>query len=361
MRYAFVCDTPYQILSTISYVLDKKNTITSADLYVEILRCKNVDMKRLVSRVVNSNLFANVYILESIPLKTKNNLYKAYEWLCPRRSFIKSMVKFTDIRKKHYDVIGVTGPFTLQRNFISLFPNSTVYFLEDGSGSYNERIGVNLLSWRGELIQKILKRGPKYITPKKHFLYYPEFYEGAYSSILCKLNFPIDRLEWLKSIYDVHDCNLYASSRMILFGQPIFHNERMQNMDQAIISTLVSMYGNQLIMRPHPAENIKDYSDLIVDNSPSQWEIVCAESIDDQSILIGKYSTAQLVPKLIFNKEPYIVFIYKLFGINDVGAERGVQKLKSIYKDKSKIIIVETQQDLVESINHILEFDKQGV
>ena len=79
MKYAFVCDTPYQLLSAISIVLDKKccKNAVIKDLYIDIKRCRNVDMRGLSKNIKRKGLFDNVY---------EFNIANKIEWMFPRLS-----------------------------------------------------------------------------------------------------------------------------------------------------------------------------------------------------------------------------------------------------------------------------------
>ena len=331
-------------------MLDDTHHVESADLYVDVLRSKHADMYSLTANLAKSGIFNNVYTLEDLPLSHPRleTFYRRIEWFFPKYSFQKSLKSTVNLKEKHYDIIGMTGPFTINRQLLAFFPNAKIIFLEDGSGSYYGRIGVNLLSRKGSIIQKILKKGPAYIFPVNSFLYCPALYEGEYSSIIKKLNFPYDQLDLLKKLYNVKPYSPYKSKKAVFLDQPSFKWEKSSCTDELVIKAAASIYGEKMIVRPHPQSERIDFQGLEVDHELDMWELICAESIRDDTVLIGKYSTAQITPKVIFNREPYLIFTYNLYGEPDQRIVKGVEKIQRLYSNKAKIISVKSIEELTE-------------
>ncbi len=356
MKYAFVCDTPYQLLSAISIVLDKKccKNAVIKDLYIDIKRCRNVDMRGLSKNIKRKGLFDNVYELNSLSSFSFDifNIANKIEWMFPRLSIQFGLKNRETFYNKDYDVIFVSGPFMLQRNFIYCFPRAHVYFLEDGSGSYNGRIGVDLLSKTGNWMQKVTKRGPAYIIPERFYLYFPQFYEGEYKNTVFKQNFP--PLEIAKEIFPVNSQD-YRPFKGIYFGQSVSVDRNTKIMDRQIIKIMDRYFHSNIIVRPHPQETNKYYGSLKTDKKLMQWEIICGECINNNSVLIGKFSTAQMTPKLIYDKEPIVVFTYKLYGIKNENIVNVVKRLKNFYRDKSRIICVNDTNEFEKCLKKYLQ------
>ena len=85
------------------------------------------------------------------------------------------------------------------------------------------------------------------------------------------------------------------------------------------------------------------YSGCEIDDGKNMWEMECLNSIRDDHILISCCSTAQLTPKIVGGKEPYIFFLHR-FLLDDEsaikkGLENMIENLTALYSDKSKILI----------------------
>ena len=84
------------------------------------------------------------------------------------------------------------------------------------------------------------------------------------------------------------------------------------------------------------------------------WELFCQQYVDDDSVLIAISSTACFTPKIIYDMEPTVILLEKLF---DNDTNRGVsgyfESVKGIYKDKSKVFIPESIEELQEIVHEI--------
>lgn len=73
-------------------------------------------------------------------------------------------------------------------------------------------------------------------------------------------------------------------------------------------------------------------------------------SLNDK-ILISIISTASLTPKIIYDEEPYVIFLFKIFWSRYYypewrDTEKVIHKIKRSYDDPSKIMIPETISEL---------------
>ncbi len=81
--------------------------------------------------------------------------------------------------------------------------------------------------------------------------------------------------------------------------------------------------------------------------------------------MISGFSAAALNPKFVFDKEPYIILTYKLFekGLMDEMThlpynqqeEMLGKMLLDAYREKSKIYLPETLEELIENLHEINE------
>lgn len=69
------------------------------------------------------------------------------------------------------------------------------------------------------------------------------------------------------------------------------------------------------MMKIHPTKfiDIYDELDIKIDCFQQMWELAwCFDDITKNNVLIGFSSTALITPKLLFNKEPIVICLYKL-------------------------------------------------
>ena len=349
---AIVVDTPYQIMSAVSLTTNHISKEIDIDIYVDTKRCVNVDMDILFKRLKKSGLFKNVVGLRSLTsgrIGIRKNLSNYFEWLFPKLSIKIGIENGASLNGKKYDTVVVSGPFMLQRNFLAFFPKARIVFIEDGSGSYTGRIGVANLGKKGALMQKLLRRGPLYIYPSETYLYSPMYYRGEYLDRIKRLK--IANQDVLNSIFESKS-RLYSDFKVVYFDQPKYAGEKESIIDDKVLDLLNN--GKRIIVRPHPQLKDRDYKHLFVDDECLQWEMICSKYIDEQSTLIGKYSTAQLTPKLLFNKEPTIILTHRLYdNPNNNVIDDAVERIKAMYMHKERVVIVESIKQLEIAIREL--------
>ena len=149
----------------------------------------------------------------------------------------------------------------------------------------------------------------------------------------------------IKRVFAYDDSNeLYLKYSIIYLMQPNDYGLLEIDRINLQIEQILGSKEGKCIARPHPRqENILN-SVIYMDYSRDIWELLCVDKISDNHILISMCSTAQLIPKMLFNKEPYLIFTYKLFKNvlpNEVynKIENMVENIKSVYQDKTKIYV----------------------
>ena len=90
-------------------------------------------------------------------------------------------------------------------------------------------------------------------------------------------------------------------------------------------------------------------------------ELECCNTISDNHILIGGFSTAQLMPKILDGAEPYLIFVYKLFFDSKElsstfwkSTETFIYKFRDQYKNKNKVFIPETMEEFKAILEKLL-------
>lgn len=348
-RIAFVCDTPYQLFTALAIRLGIENyNNIIIDLYIDIKRCKKSSINSYYQNLKKLEIFDNVYEINSLSSYCKK--LNKIEWIFPRLS-LKIGSKW-HLKYYKYDCMYVSGPFMLQRNLINYLKPDKVCFFEDGTGSYVGRIGVDLLNKYGRLLQKITKRGPMYIYPVESYLFCPDLYEGEYEHILKKIKFPEDKYDIYNSVFGQFDNYIkYKNKRVVFLSQPVSDEEIM--VDQCIIKK-ISDYKENIIARPHPQDIQKNFNNIDIDRNSMMWEMMCYKIISEDKILLGKYSTAQITPKLLYNKEPFIIFTYYLYEKKNEKIENAINSIRNIYTKKERVFTPKSFEELEKVLKNLL-------
>ena len=101
--------------------------------------------------------------------------------------------------------------------------------------------------------------------------------------------------------------------------------------------------------KAHPNEilnGIHDRFELYHTNFP--WELNI-NSLEDSSILISVFSTAAITPKILYNKEPRLIFLFRLLHpYLFFQAEEFLKRVKNSYHNKDRVVAPRTINELSE-------------
>lgn len=137
--------------------------------------------------------------------------------------------------------------------------------------------------------------------------------------------------------------------KIIYFEQPL---ESIPGMNNAIFELMNRVLKSDYIVKLHPRSNTKKYSkhNIYGDNS-LPWEIICMNSNIDDKVLISYYSAVCFTPKLLFDKEPVVILLFKMDNLpkSSMVSKKSEVFLKlfiETYKDKSRIFVPESYNEL---------------
>lgn len=161
-----------------------------------------------------------------------------------------------------------------------------------------------------------------------------------------------------------------SNNSIIYFDQPIKLGDfaHFQITESEVFDLLKkTLPEERLKVKIHPKLKQKDMDKNIVKSLVFEPYFVKNQEILDNLVLISLSSTALFSPKLIFDREPTVIFIYKLFdqyfSQQDVKDEficytngsfdSAVDKLRSLYSNKNKVICVSTLKELEKILKNI--------
>lgn len=109
----------------------------------------------------------------------------------------------------------------------------------------------------------------------------------------------------------------------------------------------------------HPYNSVFEKTKLKVDDGRSMWETSCAlNGISKKHVLICFSSTALVIPKFLFDKEPIVICLYPLLNWRDKrrrGETDGFFKMiKNSYREPERFLIVDNLKDLVNLLRQLV-------
>lgn len=351
---AIICCGEYQLLNGLNIVSGLGRN-TKFDLF---LRDRVViEFPDIVDRLKTLHLFNNIFVYKETFQSGK--ITRLHELINPY--FYLKNAKFSgDIDCiKSYKTIYMGSPMTMEKAVCAINPNADVYWYDEGTGTYTfESVSYETTRVKRFLLH-LIGRDITDLEPQKILLNNPIAYCGAYPDKVQKL--PLDlndnmeyrnTVKWLCS-YPHND--LYKKKRVVILTQVGFTAKMYGEMCE-----IIDKFGNDVIIRKHPGENEFEVNGIASEKGEDLWELVCSDQITDKHILISINSTAAFLPKLIYDKEPYVFFLHRYH--TEASGARGlapmeamIAKLENLYVDKHKIILPNSTKELMECLCDLVE------
>lgn len=107
--------------------------------------------------------------------------------------------------------------------------------------------------------------------------------------------------------------------------------------------------GN-IVIKQHPRNKEPRYNAPYFENTAIPFEVYCSQKNYEDSLFFTSCSTAVFTPKLIYDQEPSIVFLYKALDEYRKNSNNDCDKLVSslikMYRDPSKIMVIKSVDEL---------------
>lgn len=355
-----IAETPLQIISLVCIFSTPKNRdFGECDVVVTKTFRGSEEMAQ---RVIEEKIFSEVILIEQYDISYRHVTLDSYfRWVFGGRKLRNRFYKKCGlIGKGQYDILlcASTTRLVLDSKHYSVSKGFTVFF-DEGSGSHNGRVfqGVcpdSVLSPTvqmscGEKIKTTVKRlvgdifpSTKFNIKQIHLLSVgereKEIYQGV-EIVPIEYRVHINRLNRLFALNNERD-----KERIIYLSLPGDVSDAMKKSEMHLIKMMDRKLDTKLHLQIHPRRDMGEF-DLYQDSilpSNEPWEVLVANGlVDDDSILIGFCSSAQLNPKMLYGVEPTLVFLHKMVEESDlsVAFERSVTQIQSIYTQQEKIII----------------------
>lgn len=302
---AIFCDSPYQLYNAINLAF----SFGEKKCYLFLTEKMFNSSKKFI---VKENAF--IKKVELIPRYYDNNLIiKVFDlvtsWLFGYNyfGFMRTIPNFKDY--KDIDKIICTKFSNFAFDFAKYYTKKynkkiKVYLVEEGIGEYLVANGI------------INKKNRKYV--EKIYLSEPKLNhnDNIPKEKSPKINETKEFNKIIDEIFNYSD-DLNKYKRYIYFGQAFYEDYNIIEFvekESKIMKILNQSIRKNMTVKLHPrkVKDSKSVKDSIETNCP--WECIVnqLENIDDR-VLISISSTSLITPKLIADKEPYIICTIKIF------------------------------------------------
>ncbi len=351
--FAFIVASPLQAINSVNLVVnDIEGSKNNSDAFVYHM-FKNSE--QLSEKLKASGVFNNVYDIRDYAVYPRllNYIVTFFRMFCPKITLWYNSDKSFAFGKKDYKVLAMSTTLGFTGTMHFAYPRAEVMFFEDGTGSYCSDFSERY-SKLFDLVDFLLFNGDMHIKPERIYLFRPEF-------LTVTLDYEVRKMPdiagsevqgIIERIFDYKQNTLYRDCECVYLTQPRSDEKgfNAENLDK-VLTLLTDVFGSNTLARVHPRDDADKYGMLTVDSFNNSWELECLRQITDRNILMGVFSTAQIMPKILSESEPTLIFIYKLIFTNcdePVWQERRkfMDDFTKHYRNKERIFIPETIEDL---------------
>ncbi len=358
-KIAVVCNTPWQILGAINIVVNNvEGSSGKSDLFV-INDFSGAE--KICEQLKKEKIFNSVVFCSALGRKRPTKIKTLKRLLFPRKVFREYGINDRSIVKKQYRKIFIGDGNLLGRAIKSINRNVLVFLYDDGVDTY---IGNSLTDGANRLYRrmgKILHWGEYSYRICKMYVNCKDFCISEVTKNvgeLPKLDTKNKAVQIAKKVFCFSEQSMLLSHRFILLGQPLGERKGYNGKPFGILYP--DQNRDMFLVRKHPRQEVIDNGLVTYDKVNNMWELECIFNINNEHVLIAYYSTAQITAKLIAGKEPYVIFVYKLFL--DKGDEKEMEKYETIirsfidlYKKKDKVFVPSNEKEYSDIIQKLMK------
>lgn len=354
IKFGMLVSTEFQLFSVLKFVQNNtEGSRNNADLFI-YQEIPNYQEK--IKKITKLNLFKNIFVVRKLYDSNSKFVRKIVTFSRGIRFSYFRKIMCPEVKSEHYLILMVGSYNHISQYFCNSFQHDYLYYIDDGLGSYNGNVHNTNIRPLNKLLMKTLH---KYDEVEKLYVNCLGMCKSKISRSINQIPVSLENdNNCIKSIFEEEKDAVYKRGDLIYLRYPEKDVQTHFSKVDECIKKVCSKYKDDFIIRRHPRDinsPIKDeYRYDLVNNF---WENVCANEIVDTNILIGDYSTAQFTPKVLFNKEPYVVFLFLLFPHSDnykLEYMEVVKSLQEVYQDHSKVIIPKNIDDFKLALDGIV-------
>lgn len=349
MNNAYIASVPIHLLIAIQMV--KQNRIENCDLYY-VPTSNNAS--ELLKAVEKTGIFCIVTMLPNINIEYPITIKQ-----CLKISWNRFKVREI-LKNKHYDTVYYnTDGWLLNSIIYSSLPNkrSKNIFVENGLNPYITSYDSKEWYLRMYINCNFMTcMDGKYIDER--YLFEPSLISVPQSGRICqieKLNRNDIKLkERVNQIFEYDSkADSFENKNIIIMEQ----GPRKEPIDMLGLWKRVGQYidREKSIVKSHPRQEKSALRELgfdMYERYTTPWEVLAFNQDMSEKTLLCIFSTSCVYPKLMYDEEPRIIFLYKLIGMDYSFFGKGmisfVDGIGKLYRDKNKFFIPESWDELAE-------------
>lgn len=366
MKRAFICYSPFQLFNILNLVVN--STEENNDLYL-VDKCNGSD--KLIERLREQQWFKHIFTVNDDLRKQEDTtimwyIKLMYYNLMPKRTILRNLhdKKFEN-KYKNYDEIYASVGDHFVACMLKKNPKAKFIMFEDGYGSYSGNILNSKVGWKFMMFSKIFHCGSCVLKPNKLLINNVKMCKSTMTKNIESLP-AINKstLDKIDKIFGNAQINYNGNKPIVWLTQP---NEGFLERDEIShrIAKILLEQNLNIIVRLHPREKEAQlYKEYEIDKGNIMWELYVATADIENKILISSYSSAVFTPKILFDKEPILIFLFNLYDDDLTNKQKNninqmISDLKNEYVHKERIIVAKDFNSLEKVVLDALNLIKK--
>ena len=367
MRYLYYCNSAYQILMVLNLHWHRKyasfENIEDYDADLIVLNSFN-EAREIAGLISDKAIFNRVMVVDKAFNSGRFHAFQTLADLVSPAYYLMSKYK---IRKEEvcnqYSVISVPKYSTITAAIWRLNRKAKLHILEDGAGTYFGSMRLTPDSSMYRKFYKTLNYGRSFYDYEKIYLNDADLFTGSQKEKTVSIpKYDVNYLHEIAELYSEYsNCDDVNRKSIYYFAQ--FLNNKEINIFIDSLLEYLEGYREEVLYIPHPRHKDEKVYRLDYAAGKQIWELkqLNIENLD-KKLLISIHSTACFTPKILFDKEPYVLLFYKL--CDDKVTTRNerfdafVDSFIEKYHDKSKVMIPENVDEFKTMIEQFIKESK---
>lgn len=358
----YVCTTPFQIMTSISMV---KASGESADLFVDP---QFSDAEEILARIRKERVFRQVINAEDSMLKKMRTRKGLLKYICFAFRLINGKRLYCDMLhgEFEYKSLYASSNNAVTRylmNYILKRKMETRFILfDDGGSSYDNDAVAGFYRSKTARLNRLIVKEIK-AQPYTRYLYMPELFQKMHPDNLgevIRIKNWAQNNELCEMLLRIFNAQLVSVQEKAVFldtlCEEVFDEQTAKRYEHAIELIIDAIGASNIGIKRHPRDKKKNkycISEIARNGVPFECLI---PKMGNDKVLITYSSTAAILPKILFDKELYIIFLFKMFdsvSSNSLQTEIFLDYFSQYYSNQDRIMFPKDEQELLYCINRV--------
>lgn len=227
----------------------------------------------------------------------------------------------------------------------------SLFYYEDGVASYYEVMNAATKNKKDTILKIRYGARPLDIC-EKLYVYEPECVTNNTNKIEIEQIKKITNRDCFKiDIKKVFSVEKYVLNHPFVFLNAWFNDNGQYDLQKRLLNEMLSIVGKEdCLVKLHPNEigTVQENGEINYLGGKASFEVCNFGCNYSNQVFVSIISTACLTPKMIYDQEPYIIYLYKIFEKDypmwdDV--DETIKKLVSCYKKTERVFIPESWEE----------------